>query len=471
MKSKQLGIVAAALAVLAGTWFALEMKKPTPWEGGAFEVPVIEDVLAIEVTRNGETWRVEREGSSDDWVLTQPWRFPANGAYVEVMTSLFDAIDPPVRDLVRPAQEAGSALGFAEGSGAGSPIRVTIHGRERSSTLRIGNTVGVEATSRTLTWISPEGDGSLYRVGADLRTPFNRSAAEMRDRNLTSFDEERVRAVILDGPDGRLTLRREGESWSIEGAGETIDAELVDRAVRGLANIRASEIADQVSVDAAGLASPEFRATIETDTASTTLLLGMRLPEIEGSAPRAYAAVEGLDAVFVISEASANRIATRLGDLIDRTALSVDRDTISAITIVEGGVSTEFVATPRDCAAEGSGCDPSELLWSVGGARIDSSAFDALLARVVSLEADRWALEIDPATAGLETPTRTIRVSLRVGVTHTIELGGALPASAGATGERVWVRVDGGRIFELNETARNVLVAPMDALVSLASTP
>jgi hypothetical protein len=468
--SRRLGIVAGTLTVLAGTWIALELNRPKAWVEGTFDVPIVEDIRSFEVTRNGETWRVEREGS-DQWFVTTPTRFPANAAYVGAMTELFDAADRPVRDLVRSAQEAGSALGFAEGSGENSPIRVTVNGRERSLTLRIGANTTVAATGRTLTWVAPEGDTSIYRVGADMRAPFERTAADLRDRNMISLDEDAITAVTFDSPSGRMTLRRAGDIWSIEGGSEELDQELVARTVRALSALRAGAIADDQTIESAGLATPTHRVTVETPARSITVALGTRMPENEEFAPRAYAAVEGVDGVFIVSEAGANRISTNLGDLIDRTVLLVDRRAPSSLTIVEGTTTATFSATQPDCAGDGSDCDSNGLEWTADGVAVEGEALEQLVGTLVALEASRWALDVDPATAGLDSPRRTLRLGLRVGVEHTLEIGGELADDTEGSGVRAWARLDGGRIFELSQTVATTLLAPIDTLRGQPSTP
>lgn len=318
----------------------------------------VESIERIDLARGGRTLSVHRE--DEEWKLEiDGEERAADGASVTEWIG-------QLRDL--------RALGFdafAEGAhGIGSPqATLTVHGSEDESETRFA----LGETAEDGAWARRGDESALVRFDASLASLLEIDPLRFRDRALVRAEAGDAREItVRRGETEERAVRGDAGAWRMSAPIEAdADRVVVRELARNIAELRAERFVSAHASDDHGLASPRAVATVrfapeEGEARTVTLRIGA---ETESGA---YAQLEGDDAVFEISRAAVDGIAT---SLLSLDLLTVEEDTIARVQIDRDG------ETVADLRREGTA-------WTLAsGDAPDADRTRALFDRIGTLRA------------------------------------------------------------------------------------
>lgn len=188
-----------------------------------------DDVAWIALTTSdGRDARFERRGAA--WRMVEPLEFPADAAVGRMAEALASVKSESVFSEPQPLSEYGldedSARVVRFGTGSGEEAR--------EHEVRFGDATPVGARTYAATG---EGD-AVYTVEGYRAKAFEKSLADLRDKQIAEFDRAAIQEVEVRWPDARVVVERTGEDGE-EGEGEwrmtaPLDARADDAALRSL---------------------------------------------------------------------------------------------------------------------------------------------------------------------------------------------------------------------------------------------
>jgi hypothetical protein len=206
------------------------------------------EMIAL-TTADGTAVAVERGESG--WRLTQPLAYPADPFVLDAMAAAIAemgggaALDEPqalaVYGLDAPERE----------------VRFSAGGEERA--LRIGDKTPLGANS----YVTVVGSDAVVTVPSVGVTAFEKTLDDIREKKLLDFDQDAVRHIAVNWPDGGVVLQRSesgGRRWHVvQPVAGPADDETIARLLSTLAFLRADGFVDEPPSDeAAGLERPAF---------------------------------------------------------------------------------------------------------------------------------------------------------------------------------------------------------------------
>lgn len=358
--------------------------------------------------------------SGDEWSLEAPVKMRADARSIE--------------DVVRGLEELRAARfvadEVAEGDlaryGLNPPAReatLRLEGSEAPVTLRFGGPCEGQAEEIHATAL---GSGTVACVPRGILETLGADPLAMRDLRPTGLDLVDVERIEIARGSARLTLRRQGEGWRIDGAGDGMAAD--EASVEGfLEALRAD--AQDVATDLAGTG-------LEGEAAGADVVV--RLVKPEGSDEReeriAFAietdrvlARRGDEAVALVLPVALEAAGTLAADPLrfrGRQLLDEDESTATELEL------TAAPPAPRQLLAR------QEAGWQVTAPiafRADDVVVSDIVRAVAGLRAERFVAAAPTAEHGLSRP----RFRLRVKFTPAAGAGDAGPAADGGAARAV----------------------------------
>lgn len=375
-----------------------------------------EEILAIAIARAATGTAdvfAARAAKDAPWRLEKPLAVEADQQRIESILAAMAYADRV--ELVKDAD--------AHATGLDAPrVRATFRtadGVERA--IAFGN----EDLSRKNVYAQV--DGATMTVQKRAFDAVAKSAEDLRERALFSYDRGAVDRVLLQGPQARLAFRREGDHWLLEEPEQDFaDRGKVDDLVTTLAGLSAKTFVEEApaTLTPFGLALPNAVATLEAHGVSQTALLGARVKDADGmEIPGEIYAKRGDRAnVVTLEDSITEKIVWDADPWRSKQLLHLGPDRVEAIE-VEPAASEKAPEVPRAMrlAHEGFG-------WRFTApvtATADSRACEDLLRALEDVEVVKVARAkaADLANFGLVHPTR-IAIATPKG-RHVILLGRA----------------------------------------------
>ncbi len=346
-----------------------------------------DDIVSLSVSRSGTTVTVKRQ-ADDSWLITEPIKYTAD---TDEITDILDFVS-----------EEG-AVGFApEGADPAEYGLLTptitlllVTGDGATSRLFIGKDAGDGNY-----WAMREGRPSIFMISEKVKNKLTVSADFIMDKSLLVFTASDVTAIEVAGPDGRLSIARDGRGWKITEP----DAVKGDRnAVNGLlSDLREMNVSEIVQIPATdlgryGLDRPTVTVTLtarEGDAEHTSVL---KLAATTGDTSYGYLSTG--DFIFSIPTESIADFNPTLDALKDRALISFDRDTVIKITVTDGDKTYAFKKKGDD--------------WKMtepGRKKVDAASIDLLLLEIEELSYSQVLADTkdDLKKWGLDEPLTTI---------------------------------------------------------------
>jgi hypothetical protein len=271
----------------------------------------------------------------------------------------------------------------------------------KERTLVIGKTEEGKQTR----YAKLENEPAIFVLADATFNDINKPALDLLSKRLLSVPPSTITKLELTGPDGPLTLQREGEEWKPVGATFPVDKPTVDTILRIMGNLNAIKFADYgEAIDWAkyGLDPNAKPATVVVTAGKETHKLELG-KVVEGTPNDRYARVDGGKGVAVLAVTAARDLSKSKLDLVERTIFKFDSIDLQAIRRSMGGQEFEAVL-------EG-------VNWNVTKPvklNADSQGLDELAAQLSALRAERVA-DVegkDLAKYGLDKPAATVKLEL-----------------------------------------------------------
>ncbi len=266
---------------------------------------------------------------------------------------------------------------------------------KRSYVLAIGGAVDNEAKqlfarANEAPWVFTIGDYTYKEVSPKL--------AELRDPVVARIETGRARQIVVTGPEGSMTLRREAGQWTFED-GTAADAVAVQDLLKAVADLKASDYPDPsallVPVD---WSNPRVRIEVTQEGRLEPVALLIGPPSASGEMVYVRNAAEAEQVVAAARKADVEPLLVSPSAFRDRKVLSFERGRLSRIEIARAG--SDRLALVK---AEGK--------WSIVEpvqADADADAVRNIIDDFSSLQARRVTGHSDRATCGLDAPEVTL---------------------------------------------------------------
>lgn len=314
------------------------------WNGDA------SGLSTVQITRGKEPpFSLKQEGGT--WKVTAPFQADAD----------MGAVNPLAGALsnVRAEKYAAHAPFNPADYGLDSPavtVKFTLTERKVN---KPGDEPKEETKERTLVIGKPEADGktgrfaklegdpnaSVFVINDALFKDLDKPALDLLNKKLLSVPPTTVTKLELTGPDGPLTLQKEGNDWKPVGATFPVDRPTVDTLLRIFSNLNALKFAAYgESIDWAkyGLDPNSKPATVAVTAGTETHKLELG-KVVDGTPNDRYVRVDGGKAVAELAVTVARDLSKSKLDLVDRTIFKFDPIDLTAIRRTVG--DQQFEAT------------------------------------------------------------------------------------------------------------------------------
>lgn len=289
-----------------------------------------DDIVSLTVSRGAKPVTVKRQGE-ESWLITEPFEFAA---------------DPEeITDILQFIADEG-AVGFAPEDGkpadyglAPAAITLTLVDKDGAiSRLLIGKDAGDGNY-----WAMREGRPSIFMVSEQVKNKLTVSADFIMDKSLLAYTVADVKACEITGPDGSISIVREGRGWKITKP-EAVrgDRNAVNMLLSDLRNMKLSEIEEMPAKDPAryGLDRPTFAVTVTVADGDKEHTSTLKLAR--GAGDTSYGYLSTGDFIFSIPTETIAAVNPTLASLKDRALLSFDREKVTRITVAAGEKTYDF---------------------------------------------------------------------------------------------------------------------------------
>lgn len=329
MRWRSLGILALALTVLAGAYYALEAKgKKSDDQAKRLFRAGEKEIERISIRRDGEQIVLKRD--ADAWRMIEPVQAKTDATEI---ASLLAAITSATSE--RTINEEPKSLSEY---GLDRPIiqfGIVLKGDRPSPNLLIGD----KNPSGFSVYAKREDGSSVFLVADSLRTRLSRTPTDLRDKTLLVLEPDKVSTLKLSGKGQSISLRSAGgDRWEmLQPVKAKADASAVRDLLWKIRNARIKEFL--VPGDAArrryGLDSPDLVVGLREEDVSKQLILK------KASDPKVglYALAEPGQGVVIIDGRLLTDLSKSPFDLSDRSLLRFETTEVRAIQLRRGGQS------------------------------------------------------------------------------------------------------------------------------------
>lgn len=227
----------AGLALVQAILVPITWHRPDPTPPGSKPVFAVDrdEIAQIRVAESGadpSSVTLSRDG--DAWVVASAADYPAKADEVEALLTAIDELSY-AGDPVAAQRVSHQALDVADAE-FGRRVEVT----DRAGTV-----------TEVLIGRSDSGGLNVRFVGADevfaargaSLWDFDASQGGYVDRELLALDDAGLDSILVEAPNGSVTLVRTGEAWTpdVVPVGRVVDESAVDRLVRAVTSVRMTE--------------------------------------------------------------------------------------------------------------------------------------------------------------------------------------------------------------------------------------
>jgi Domain of unknown function (DUF4340) len=401
----------ALLAVIAlgGIAFAVLRSPEKGQRQGPAPRPIPEikanDIAQLELTNDkGETTKIERVGA--EWRVKSPGDYKADQQGVKMVLDGLEKLT--FSDIASQNPEKQAELGVADGKGARV---VAKNGARTIADLHVGKAVG------GFTMVRIDGKNDTWQASGLYPYAVGRPASGWRDHAIFALNAADIDKLSVEGGGSKLVLTRDGADkgnetkWKIAestGAAPKTDSELdlaqVNAVVQGVANLHASDFADDKKVEDVKGKGPSL--TMTAKGAPHTLWVG------EAKGDDVYVATSDGPQVYTVKKFSIEHLAKKPIDYRDKTIAKVKEGDLASVDITTGGETTTLT----------QGKDGK---WTASKGTADATKVKPVILGFDNLTASSFSDDKEPAKTGLAKPQGRAVLHLKNKQTVAINVGAA----------------------------------------------
>ncbi len=384
MKPRNLLIAAIVLLILCGAvWWS--RKHPQASQTGSIATsPKLVDipeaqVQSLDLTKKGGT-SLDLQRQNGKWAITSPEPLPADQ---DAVTSMLSSLSPVTADSVVEAKPTD--LGQY---GLNSPsLTIAVHEKNgKTNTLAFGDDV----PAGSLVYARLNADPKVYAVSSSVKSSFDKSANDLRDKRLLTFDSNSLTRIELVSAKADIEFGKNNRNeWQIVKPQPCrADNFQVEELLRKLTDAKmdlSGSGEDQKKADAS-FASGQRVATVKVSDASGTQTL-----EVQKNKDDYYAKSSVVKGVYKISSDLGKELEKSLEDFRNKKIFDFGFSDPNRIEIQQGSSGKTLVRSGTD--------------WKLNGKTMDAGSVQALIDKLRDLAAAKFV------TSGFSTPALAIGVS------------------------------------------------------------
>src|SRR5580658_354777 len=391
MKPGGLFTAIGVLIVLSGLmwWFN---KHPTT--ATASKTPAAPKLISVDA-KQIEDIRLVKAGSdpielaklADSWTITKPSAMPADQDAVNMLTGSIATLnaDRLIDDNPTSLNDYGLSMPTEE-------IDVTLKGGKTTKLL-----LGSDTPAATGTYAKLESDPKVYTLPTYLKTSFDKTVNDLRDKRLLTFNQDKLTAVTITSKGQTYEFGKNAQGdWQItKPKPMRADSLQVDDLIRKLKDAKMDLTAANPDPKAA---AAQFAAGEKTGTVSTTDNLGTQTVEIHKSKDK--------DGGYYAKTTAAAGIYKVAGDVGDSLGKSVDD--YRNKKLFDFGFND-----PTKLEINGVAYQKSGDKWTSGSTAYDAGTVQAVIDKLRDLSASKFSDKM--------TGAQTLTVGITSGDNHRYE--------------------------------------------------
>jgi hypothetical protein len=268
---KPTGLLAATgvLVILGGTIFYFQKHPKAPDVPATPATPNIltvaeNQIEGIRITKTGSDSIVLKD-LGGKWVIAEPKQTPADQDVVKTMTTSLSALTPDRLIADKPADLAAFGL-----NNPTEEIDVTLKNGTVDKIL-----LGSDTVSGTGTYAKLDGKPAVYTISTSTKTNFDKTIADLRDKRLLPFNQDKVTAITVTskGPAFTIGKNAQGEWQIVKPSPMRADTSQVDQLVSKLKDAKMdTSVTDQKAIDTGFSGGTEVANVTVTDNTGATAL-------------------------------------------------------------------------------------------------------------------------------------------------------------------------------------------------------
>ncbi|MDQ2711224.1 MAG: DUF4340 domain-containing protein [Acidobacteriota bacterium] len=387
MKPRNLLIAAVVLAALSGAvWYSKRHPPstgaPTAATPKLVDIPE-KDIQSVDLKKkDGSTLTLQRQAGK--WTITAPeqWRADQDAA-----TSLSSALNPVSADSV--VEDKASDLAKY---GLNSPsLTVTVH-RTNGKSDQVA--FGDDVPAGSLVYAQANGNAKVYAVASSVKTSLDKSASDLRDKRLLTFDTNKLtRVEVASGKSDVEFGKNNQNEWQILKPGPfRADSFQVEELLRKLTDAKmdlsagAGDDLKKAAAYAAG--SPDATVKVSDSTGTQTL-------EVHKDKDDYYAKSSVVDGAYKVSSDLGKSLAKSLDEFRNKKIFDFGFSDPTKIVLQNGSSEKTLVRSGTD--------------WKINRQTIDPGTVQAFVDKLRDLAATKFV------TSGFGTPNITITITSNEG--------------------------------------------------------
>jgi hypothetical protein len=368
MKFRGLLVAAIVLAALTGTLYWSNHRKPAESTASADAAPKIltlnqADITGIEIKKQSGEGLSLGKTDAGHWQITAPKSLAADQDAVSNMLSTLSSLnsDRLVEDKATNLEQYGLATPSLE-------VDITKKDKKTEKLL-----IGDNTPAGSGAYAAVAGDPRVFILATYNRSNFDKSANDLRDKRLLTFDSDKLSRVELAAKKQNIEFGRNKDQWQIvKPKPLRADGFQVDELVRALHDAKMELSADEdEKKTAAAFSSGSAIATVKVTDVSGTQEL-----QVHKNKDDYFAKASVTAGVYKITSATATAMDKSLDDFRNKRLFDFGFVDPDKIEIHDGA---KIIALGR------SGAD-----WLSNGAKMDEASVATLLSSIRDLSASKF---------------------------------------------------------------------------------
>jgi hypothetical protein len=213
----------------------------------------------IAVEYKGTNWTLEKNPEGV-WDLQLPPQVRADRFTVDGLVSQLRGLT--MQSIAAEDKKQGGDYGL------GTPtLHLELTGSDGTQTIVVGKKQkDAENYYATNTALDP-----VFTLGSDFVTQFQKTQADLREKDLFSYSSFDVKKVEVDTPKGHWAFEKQGNKWKETAPkSKNVNSDKMETFLSNLRDLRADSFPKGANLADFGLAKPEYRFTVQSGDKNTT---------------------------------------------------------------------------------------------------------------------------------------------------------------------------------------------------------
>ncbi len=369
MRVRSLLVAAVVLAALAvGLYFsnkqkAAEAAKPSTDTSLKILALNEADIAKIAVKKKGGAETDLERTSAGKWRMVSP-EYPADQESVNQLATASATVNGD--RLIEDKAADLKSYGLDDPS-----IKVDITMKDgKVRKLRFGDDVPASGG----TYVALEGDPRVWSAASYVKTSFDKTYNDLRDKRLLTFDQDKLSRVELIAKKQEMEFGRDKDQWQIvKPKPLRADGSQIDELIR---KVRDAKLDTSISDEDAKKAASAFASGTAVATVKVTDASGTQQLEVRKSKDDYYAKSSVVPGVYKVTADLGSGVDKGLDDFRNKKLFDFGFNDPTKIEMHDAGKSYLFQKTGED--------------WSSGGKHMDSTSVQSLIDKLRDLAASKF---------------------------------------------------------------------------------